>query len=49
MSKFGFRPAIGIAIAVFTAGCAAVPDQQVTSDWISYGGDPGGMRYAAHD
>ena len=28
------------------SGCTS---HAVTSDWISYGGDPGGMRYSAHD
>ena len=28
------------------AGCSAA---KPTSDWISYGGDVGGMRYSAHD
>ncbi len=36
-------------MAVVVAGCSSTVERPSDSDWISYGGDPGGMRYAASD
>ncbi len=41
------RRALGLLMAALAASCSVLSDRQATSDWISYGGDPGGMRYAA--
>ena len=37
-----------IAMQVLTL-VAACSNPGTDSDWISYGGDPGGMRYSHHD